>query len=147
MAEPKASPLMRKRIADGEVSRGAPEHEELVSPRPSPSARELRQIFLERDHQRSTRPSSTSIITAAAVMGFVCEAIQKRLSAYGVLRAARSARPTASRSRTMPLAAGDERHRSGDLAAVNGGLEDGGEGGQGRSWDRRGDVLPRPALL
>ena len=48
-----------------------------------------------------TLPSSTRIISAAAVIGLDIEAIQKRLSVCIGLWAATSAKPTASRLRTL----------------------------------------------
>jgi len=52
-----------------------------------------------------TFPSSTSIISAVAVIGFVCEAIQKSVSGRMGWFAAMSAKPTASRQSTWSLEA------------------------------------------
>ena len=52
-----------------------------------------------------TLPSSTRIIRAVAVIGLDCEAIQNRASVVIGRLAAMSARPTASRLRTLSLSA------------------------------------------
>ena len=80
---------------------------------------------------RRTLPSSTSIISAVAVMGFEIEAIQTRLSGRIRFWPAMSAKPMASSAHL--IAGGDQHHRAGQHVVVDERLHAG------------GDALGRPA--
>ena len=65
---------------------------------------EFRQVFLHRSIEQIL-PPSTSVITAVAVIGLDCEAIQKTESAAIFFPPAMSANPTVSTASTLSLSA------------------------------------------
>ena len=71
---------------------------------------------------RFTLPSSTSIISAVAVIGLDCEAIQNSASAAIGLPAATSAYPPLSRARTLILV-GHQRDRPGQRVRFTNGCK------------------------